>query len=299
MTPKKAVLETPADYFGRADVVSEYASFDFLLWPEKAILEELRPKLADARMLDVGVGAGRTTLHFAPLVREYVGIDFSPSMIEACRTRFAGTSWNVAFDVADVRDLTGFDSASFDFVLFSFNGLDTVGGEHDRSSAVAEIARVCRPGGRFCFSSSNLRFARARASMFASLWRFLLSHPRTAIRHPRRLRKFIAESRRWKRLNPSLRSLATLGGGLIVEERPRFEFVAEFYTSPRDRIRVEKYYVEPRRQAEQLQAAGFGNVRILGMDGQEVRARRVGALSPPLWLYYLSTRNPESRDEAG
>jgi ubiquinone/menaquinone biosynthesis C-methylase UbiE len=293
------MLESPADYFGRADVVSEYSSFDFILWPEKAILEELRPKLADARMLDVGVGAGRTTLHFAPLVREYVGIDFSPSMIEACRTRFTGTSWNVAFDVADVRDLIGFDSASFDFVLFSFNGIDTVGGEQDRSSAVAEIARVCRPGGMFCFSSSNLRFAQVRASMFASLWRFLLSHPRTAVRHPRQLRKLRSESRRWKRLNPTLRTLATQGGGLIVEERPRFEFVEEFYTSPRDRIRVKKYYVEPRRQAEQLQAAGFRNLRIFGMDGQEVRARRVGTLSPSWWLYYLSARNPESRGGAG
>lgn len=299
MTPKKAILESSADYFGRADVVSEYSSFDFILWPEKAILEELRPALADARMLDVGVGAGRTTLHFSPLVREYVGIDFSPSMIEACRKRFAGTSWNVAFEVADVRDLTGFDSASFDFVLFSFNGIDTVGGAEDRSSTLAEIHRVCRPGGTFCFSSSNLRFALARASMFASLWRFFLSHPQTAVRHPRLIRKLMSESRRWKRLNPSLRTLATRGGGLVVEERPRFEFVEEFYTSPRDRIRVEKYYVEPRKQAEQLRAAGFRNLRIFGMDGQEVRERRVGPLSPSWWLYYLSTRNPESRDEAG
>lgn len=278
--------ESSYDYFARADVVSEYASFEFLLSPEKTILDELRPMLGRARMLDIGVGAGRTTIHFAPLVREYVGIDVSPTMIDACRKRFSGTSRNTSFEIADVRDLRGFDSASFDFVLFSFNGIDTVGGKADRLRALDEIHRVCRTGAPFCFSSSNMRFAVARSSITASLRMCLHSQHKIGLLQPAQLRKVVAESRRWKRLNPALRALAARGEGIIVEERRRFEYFEKFYSRPRERISVEKYYIEPREQLGQLAAAGFCDARIYLPDGHEVdEAARI--VNRSWWLYYL------------
>lgn len=286
----RAEHEPSHAYFRRRDVVSEYASFDFLLSPEKTILEELAPGLAGARMLDVGVGAGRTTLHFAPLVREYVAIDISPDMIEACRRRFEGTPWNTSFAVADARDLGAFAADSFDFVLFSFNGIDTVGGRTDRLAALEEIHRVCRPGGTFCFSSSNLRFALLRSSTPAFLWSLVRRSPGPALRHPGRLRKAVAESRRWKRLNPGLREMAREGGGLVVEDRPRHEFSTEFYASPAARIRTEKYYVDPDRQAEQLVSMGFRDVRIFGPDGRRMDAQALRAGMPSWWVYYLCAR---------
>lgn len=281
--------ELPREYFRRDDVVSEYASFDFLLAPERTILEELGPSLAGARMLDVGVGAGRTTLHFAPLVAEYVGIDISPAMIEACRKRFAESAWSATFAVCDARDLLRFDSASFDFVLFSFNGIDTVGGRTDRRTALGEIHRVCRPGARFCFSSSNLRFALHRSSIAAALWTFVRRSPASAMRHPARLRSVAAESRRWRRLNPALRKLASAGEGVVVEERPRHEFSRQFYASPDARIRTEKYYVDPDRQANELVTGGFEDVRIFGSDGFEIHGKVGGGISS-WWIYYLCTR---------
>lgn len=36
-------------------------------------------------MLDIAVGAGRTTLHFASLIKSYVGIDYSSGMITECK----------------------------------------------------------------------------------------------------------------------------------------------------------------------------------------------------------------------
>jgi len=101
-------------------------------------------------MLDIGVGGGRTTVHFAPLVRNYIGVDFSEGMIRACRKRFPA----LPFEVADVRSLPFADS-TFDFILFSFNGLDYVPAG-DRMRALREIHRVGRSGGRFCFSAHNL-----------------------------------------------------------------------------------------------------------------------------------------------
>lgn len=282
--------ETSREYFRRADVVSEYASFDFLLAPERTILEELAPRLAGARMLDLGVGAGRTTLHFAPLVREYVAIDISPDMIEACTRRFDDVAWHATFEVADARDLGRFESASFDFVLFSFNGIDTIGGRGDRRAAIGEIHRVCRPGASFCFSSSNLRFALLRASVPASLRSYLRRSPVRALRHPGRLRKVVAESRRWRRLNPDLPAMAAEGEGTIVEDRQRHEFSTEFYASPADRIRTEKHYIDPGRQVDQLVSSGFRDVRIFGPDGRRSDERTMRAGPPSWWLYYLCVR---------
>jgi ubiquinone/menaquinone biosynthesis C-methylase UbiE len=40
------------------------------------------------KMLDIGVGRGRTTMHFAQAAEEYWAIDYSEEMIAACRERF-------------------------------------------------------------------------------------------------------------------------------------------------------------------------------------------------------------------
>lgn len=288
--PYGAERETARAYFRRADVVSEYASFDFLLAPERTILEELSPLLSGARMLDVGVGAGRTTLHFAPRVREYVAIDISPDMIEECRKRFDGAPSNATFEVADVRDMGRFEPASFDFVLFSFNGIDTIGGAIDRRAAIGEIHRVCRPGAGFCFSSSNLRFALRRSSAAASLLDFVRLAPAQALRHPGRLRKVVAESRRWRTLNPGLRELAKQDEGMVVEHRPRYEFSTGFYAAPGSRILTEKYYIGPDRQTDQLTSSGFRDVRIFGHDGCRTDARALRKGPPGWWVYYLCVR---------
>ena len=52
-------FETSDDFFLREEVVAEYASFDFLLEPERAIIDALGD-LSDLRVLDLGVGGGRT-----------------------------------------------------------------------------------------------------------------------------------------------------------------------------------------------------------------------------------------------
>ena len=54
--------------------------------PERqTILRIMRPRLSAMRMLDVGVGGGRTTVHFADLVQEYAGVDYSEINDSECR----------------------------------------------------------------------------------------------------------------------------------------------------------------------------------------------------------------------
>ena len=190
-------------HYAREDVAREYASADNLIGPEHAILEQLRPRLADSRMLDVGVGGGRTTPHFAPLVREYVGIDFSPAMIEACRQRFPhGPGGSISFQIADAQALTGFPDESFDFVLFSLNGLDVVGEHEDRLRALREIHRVCRTGGVFCFCSSNFAWAESFYSMRGIGREFVALLRSGFARKPRALRARLASLFEWRRRKP-------------------------------------------------------------------------------------------------
>jgi ubiquinone/menaquinone biosynthesis C-methylase UbiE len=58
---------------------------------EKAILDTLKDQLPQMKMLDIGVGGGRTTLHFAQAAEEYWAIDYSDEMIAACRKKVSGS----------------------------------------------------------------------------------------------------------------------------------------------------------------------------------------------------------------
>lgn len=116
--------------------------------PEQVILDKLKNKLKDMKMLDIGVGTGRTTLHFANLVKKYIGIDYSKELIDICKKRFS----NLNFKVCDARNMEIFENNSFDFILFSYNGLDCVSHE-DRLKILYEIIRICKNEGYFCFST--------------------------------------------------------------------------------------------------------------------------------------------------
>ena len=282
----EAVRESTYDYFARDDVVAEYASFDFVLWPEQRIFDELRTRLASSRVLDIGVGAGRTTLRLAPLVAEYVGIDVSEKMIEVCRERFGREPGGPRFEVADVRDLGTFHDDAFDLVLFSFNGIDTVGGDEDRARSLHEIHRVTRPGGLYCFSSNNVTFALVGFSPVRSVLHLLATRASVAARHPREVARVARAARRWGRINGSGRALGRRGRGLVVEDRPRHEFSTEFYRSD-DTIRVEKYYIHPDEQRRELGSVGFGNIRLFTPDGDEATQTSARHLSRSWWIYYL------------
>ena len=98
MLRNKAVYEVP-------EVAADYAQRSQLQAPENTILRVMLPTLSQVRMLDLGVGGGRTTVHFANRVREYVGADYSESMILECRNRFAGGPPHISFTVCDARSM--------------------------------------------------------------------------------------------------------------------------------------------------------------------------------------------------
>src|SRR5689334_21776172 len=70
-------------------VIDFYSQNTDLQPPEKTIVQILAPMLSNAKMLDVGVGAGRTTEYFAPIVKSYTAFDFSAGMIDQCKAKYA------------------------------------------------------------------------------------------------------------------------------------------------------------------------------------------------------------------
>lgn len=136
-------------YYSDQQVVARYVADGTDLTPVEARLlaEHLR---AGMDVLDLGVGAGRTTPHLRGLGGRYVGIDVEPAMVAACRERFPDADVRVG----DAADLSAFADGSFDAVVFSFNGLDYV---ERRAACLAECHRVLRPGGVLLLSRHNPR----------------------------------------------------------------------------------------------------------------------------------------------
>lgn len=104
--------------YSRPEVVARYGALNQLTDCERYLFRTYLNH--DMRILDLGVGGGRTTPYLSSLSRNYVGVDYSQEMIRVCRKKFPGKR----FIVLDASDLSSFEDSSFDAVVFSFNGLD-------------------------------------------------------------------------------------------------------------------------------------------------------------------------------
>ena len=100
----------------------------------------VQPK-GDERVLDSGTGAGALALALAPLVGEVVGVDVVPELLEQARKRAAAFP-NVSFVEGDATKLP-FELGSFDLAC----SVRTLHHIARPELAVAELARVTRPGG--------------------------------------------------------------------------------------------------------------------------------------------------------
>jgi SAM-dependent methyltransferase len=99
-----------------------------------------------ARVLDVACGTGLDTLHLAALGRRMTGVDASPGMVAELRRKAAvlGLAERLAVRVEDAAHLHDLPAASFDGILSSFAGINTV----DLPRFAAAAARLLRPHGR-------------------------------------------------------------------------------------------------------------------------------------------------------
>lgn len=238
-----------------------------LMAAERRLLARLKPRWGEIDMLDLGVGAGRTAWTFAPLVRSYVGLDYVPRMIELARDT-VGEDESTRFVIGDARDLSDFADASFDLVMFSFNGIDSVDHE-DRLRILSEVRRVLSDGGLFFFSTHSLR---------ALPWRrpeLILPRPRHPVSSTLAAVASLQTTARLRRSNRELDRDAIRRNGWAMVWDAGHDF----------QVRV--YYVMPEHQLEQLTAAGFEAEEVLDMAGRALDLKEPRSPGHDLWLHYL------------
>jgi SAM-dependent methyltransferase len=224
-------------------------------------VDKLGTWLEGKRMLDVAVGGGRTTRYFAPIVGSYVGTDFSAPLIEAAQSSLGDEFSNVSFVVEDMRDLSRYETGSFDFVLCSFNAIDSIDRD-ERLKVLSEFRRVCDSSGAVCFSSHNL-------GSVPDLFR--------------------VGDQRQPGLVDKVRRLARYAVLRAVNESPR-RLMAKPHAMVRDgslNFGLNHYYVRGDEQLAQLRAVGLPTVDVFGLDGRLIADSALNEARDG-WLYYLA-----------
>ena len=98
---------------------------------------------AGERVLDVAAGNGNATLAAARRWADVTSTDYVPTLLERARARASAEGLPVRFEQADAESLP-YGDASFDVVLSTFGVMFTP----NQEQAAAELARVCKAGGR-------------------------------------------------------------------------------------------------------------------------------------------------------
>ena len=113
---------------------------------QKTALEEVLELKGDERVLDFGCGSGRISYWIAPRVKEVIGLELTPGMIElAEKNRKAENVKFMLYDGVHFPALPG----PLDIGL-SVGVLQILKGEMLKRT-VSELTQYLRKGGRFCF----------------------------------------------------------------------------------------------------------------------------------------------------
>ena len=241
------------------NVVSSYIKMT-LQNPEVMIFVKHRERIVNKHILDIGCGSGRTTAILKNLSSGYIGIDYSMTMIESCRERFK----DVSFARGDVREMGEFRDDEFDFIMFSFNGLDSINHE-DRLKGLREIHRVLKQDGLFVFSSHNRNH------------RYAISRPKIkfSMMLCRQAGNFI------KFLKSTRNRLRNINHQVFNEQYAIINDVAHNYA-------MLTYYIDKVNQVKQLEEMSFETIEMYDTPGNMLNLDSDDQDSA--WIYYVARK---------
>jgi SAM-dependent methyltransferase len=252
-------LDSNRTVYEQRSIVLQYVADTHLTPAETQLLAKFSDDIAGKRVLDLGVGGGRTTSYLAERCAFYVGVDSSEAMVRACRERYP----HLDFRPGDARNLSQFNDGEFDFILFSFNGIDYVGHD-DRARILREVARVLRPGGVLVFSSHNLASAPSGTLLHRV---FDVSISANPIRSAKSIARAAINLVNYLRNAPGQQRTADYA--ILVD--PAHGFV------------LRTYYVTSEEQQRQIEAAGFSPlIDVVPGTDEDV----------PYYLYYSARKKP-------
>lgn len=233
---------------------------------ELRVLERFHGRWDDVDMLDIGVGAGRTALTFAPIVKSYLGIDYSEKMVALSREAVPESA-HVQFRVMDARDLSELEADRFDFILFTANAIDAVGPD-DRLVVLGELSRVLAPGGCLLLTCHSLDALPIRTPQ---------TRPSLS---PRALYAFlggVSNARKYRRANRGLDLEAARERGWGIARDPGHDFA------------LDHVYVTAETQVEQFREAGLEVLEVLDLSGAPVDPAAPGTDSSLGFVCRLAT----------
>lgn len=246
--------------------VFEYSSIvgEGLNAQERAALASVIEEIRGKRILDIGIGAGRTVRALRAISADYVGVDYVQEMVDHCRSQFPGAR----FERVDARSMTQFDDGSFDLVFFSCNGISMV--DHDgRMAILKEVRRILSSRGAFIFSTCN-----RDSPQYEAIFRFPeLQWTRNPAKLLVRWGRFLVQSiyRVANRLRYRSHEIRAVDYAIIND-------VCHHY-------RTMLYFISAGDQCRQLASAGFnGEISLYDLSGALVHGTtRDGTIAFVVW----------------
>jgi SAM-dependent methyltransferase len=255
------IMERNQEAYLLNNVVKKYTAYNSLQKGEISIFKKFKDKIKLGKVLDVGIGGGRTTFFLSQLAKEYFGIDFSQIFVDYCNEKYSNKD-NVTIQYGDARNLETFKSADFDFIFFSFNGIDCVDFE-GRKKILSEFERLLKSDGVLCFSFHN-------KNNLDKLYSF---------QFPRNPFKYIWE---WKRMR-----LVTKLNGNKEKYRNMDWFILK---DGADDFQVECVYIDALFQKKCLKELGFNTFYFYdSITGKEVSILDLNTCNSP-WIYISAQR---------
>lgn len=241
------------NFYEKSHVVQDYAKNYNFIWPEEELIfEKYKDWIHGKKVLDIGTGGGRTAPVLGNLAKDYTGIDYSEEMVAVCKKKYPA----LKFIHCDASDMSVMANEIFDFVIFSFNGIDSMSYEK-RIKTLNEVYRILKRNGIFVFSSHN-----------------------------RDDRKIVTAYNKYDK--SIIRNIQNILSYLRVK---RHQIVTDNYailSDPLLGIGCMTYYIRKKNQVEQLENAGFMDIEILNRELQFVTADSVDRDSQ--FIHYIAKK---------